>query len=145
MSPPEHPVRRALRLFGRALRLRCAHCGGGPVFLSWSHRSPNCPSCGIRFERGERGYWLGAYFFNLILMETVFTVWFLGFLAATWPAPPWKVFHYGTIALMLVAPVVGFPFSKTLFFAFDLLVRPPVPEDFEAPREATRRRLPRTG
>ena len=72
--------RRALTLFSRALRLRCPHCGGGPIFVRWSRLVPNCPVCGLGLERGEEGYWLGAYFFNLMAVETVFSVWFVGHL-----------------------------------------------------------------
>ena len=130
----------ARRLVGRALRLRCPLCGGRPVFTSWARMLPNCPVCGFRFERGERGYWLGAYFANLVIMETAFIVWMGGFLIATLPDPPWGVFHLGTIALMLVIPVAAFPFSKTLFLAFDLWVRPAGAEDFSAPAEPSRSR-----
>jgi hypothetical protein len=48
------------------------------------------------------------------------------------------VFQWSTVALMLVMPVAFFPFSKTLFLAFDLSVRPAEAEDFDAPREAGR-------
>jgi hypothetical protein len=30
---------------------------------------------------------------------------------------------------MIVAPFVFFPFSKTLFLAFDLVFRPPTPDE----------------
>jgi len=108
-SPPakpdlSQPDRRVTSLLLRALRLRCPHCGGGPIFVSWSHLVPNCPVCGLGLERGEDGYWLGAYFFNL----------------------------------MLVVPCVFFPYSKTLFLAFDLLIRPPSEEDFVLPHEEAR-------
>jgi uncharacterized protein (DUF983 family) len=86
-----------LTLLARALRLRCPHCGGGPIFVTWSRLVPNCPVCGLGLERGEQGYWLGAYFF---------------------------------------------PFSKTLFLAFDLWVRPPTESEFELPHEVAPR--PRT-
>jgi MFS family permease len=89
-------------------------------------------------ERGEQGYWLGAYFFNLMAMETVFSVWVVGFLLGTWPNPPWRLVQLTTIALMLVVPVAFFPYSKTLFLAFDLLVRPPTEEDFAMPHEEAR-------
>ena len=95
--------------------------------------------CGLGLERGEQGYWLGAYFFNLMAVETLFTVWVVGFLAWTWPSPPWGVFQIWTAVLMLVSPFAFFPFSKTLFLAFDLLVRPPTEEDFFAPHEEARR------
>jgi hypothetical protein len=95
--------------------------------------------CGLGLERGEQGYWLGAYFFNLMAVETLFTVWVVGFLAWTWPSPPWGAFQIWTVVLMLISPFAFFPFSKTLFLAFDLLVRPPTEEDFAAPHEAARR------
>jgi hypothetical protein len=76
-------------------------------------------------------------------MEVAFVVWFVGFLLATWPDPPWGLFQAITILLMVVVPFVFFPFSKTLFLAFDLLVRPPEAGDFAAPREPARR-LPRS-
>ena len=93
--------------------------------MTWSRLVPNCPVCGLGLERGEQGYWLGAYFFNLMAVETVFTVWFVGFLVWTWPTPPWELFQITTIVLMLIVPVAFFPYSKTLFLAFDLLDAPP--------------------
>src|SRR5919201_2675883 len=109
--------------FSRAARLRCPQCGGRPIFLTWSRLVPNCPVCGLNLERGEQGYWLGAYFFNLMAVEGLFAVWVAGFLYWTWPAPPWALFQAGTVLLMLVSPFAFFPFSKTFFLAFDLLVR----------------------
>ncbi len=120
------------------MRLRCPHCGGGPIFTSWSRLLPVCPVCGLGLERGEQGYWLGAYFFNLMAVETVFSIWVVGFLVGTWPDPPWGVFQATTVALMVAVPVLFFPFSKTLFLAFDLLVRPPSEDDFAAPHEPSR-------
>jgi len=125
--------------FIRALRLRCPHCGGGPIFVTWSRLVPNCPVCGLGLERGEEGYWLGAYFFNLMAVEAVFTVWVVGFLALTWPSPPWDLFQITTVLLMAVTPFLFFPFSKTLFLAFDLMVRPVSEEDFRVPHEEARR------
>ena len=140
-SPP--PRRRVTTPFARALRLRCPHCGGGPVFVTWSHLVPNCPVCGLGFERGEHGYWLGAYFFNLMAVETVFTVWVVAFLVWTWPTPPWAFFQISTIVLMLIVPIAFFPYSKTLFLAFDLWVRPPSEDDFILPHEKARQVRPR--
>jgi uncharacterized protein (DUF983 family) len=136
MSPVQRPP--LTTLFGRALRLRCPNCGGGPVFVSWSRLVPNCPVCGLGFERGEQGYWLGAYFFNLMAMETIFSVWVAGFLILTWPSPPWGLFQATTLILMLLVPIGFFPYSKTLFLAFDLLVRPPSEDDFLVPHEEAR-------
>ncbi len=137
-SPPVPPPPTARSAFWRALRLRCPACGGGPMFLRWLRLSPACPSCGIRFTRGECGYWLGAYFVNLMAIETAFTAMFVAWLWWTWPTPPWDAMEYGLALAMIVGPLVLYPFSHTFFFAIDLLFRPPAPEDFEAPHEASR-------
>ena len=127
-------VQRALAMFWRAARLRCPNCGGGPIFDSWLRIHSRCPVCGLRLERGEEGYQVGAYMFNIVASELVFAAAFLGILVFTWPDPPWNSLLYGGVAIMLVAPFVFYPFSKTLFLAFDLIFRPPTPEDFNEPR-----------
>jgi uncharacterized protein (DUF983 family) len=117
-------LRRIIRLLWRAMRLRCPNCGGGPLFRSWLRMHPQCPACGLRLERGEDGYQVGSYMFNIIAAELLFLAVFLGVLVLTWPAPPWALLQYGGPALMVIAPFLFFPFSKTLFLAFDLLFRP---------------------
>lgn len=128
--------------FLHAVRLRCPHCGGRPIFVSWVRLLPNCPTCGLDLERGEQGYWVGAYFFNLMAVETIFAVWVTGVLYFTWPSPPWLFLQLTTLGLMLASPFLCFPFSKTLFLAFDLVVRPPSEEDFVAPHEAVPHQRP---
>jgi uncharacterized protein (DUF983 family) len=124
---------RVLTLFWRAARRRCPNCAGRPIFDSWLRIRVRCPVCGLRLERGEEGYQVGAYMFNIVAAELVFAAVFLGILMFTWPDPPWTTLLYGGVAIMLVAPVVFYPFSKTLFLAFDLVFRPPTPEDFLEP------------
>ena len=122
-------VKRAVRLFGRALRLRCPNCGGGPIFRSWFRLRPYCPACGLPLARGEEGYQVGSYMFNIIASELIFACCFLGVLLLTWPSPPWDLLQWGGLSLMVIAPFGFFPFSKTLFLAFDLLFRPATPEE----------------
>ena len=55
---------------------------------------------------------------------------FLAVLIATWPTPPWDLLLYGGVALMVIAPIVFYPFAKAVFLAFDLIFRPPSPDDF---------------
>ena len=81
-------------------------------------------------ERGEQGYQVGSYMFNIVAAEVVFAMVFLSVLLFTWPDPPWDALLYGGMAFMLVAPFLFFPFSKTLFLAFDLVFRPPGPGEF---------------
>jgi Protein of unknown function (DUF983) len=87
--------------------------------------------CGIRLARGEEGYEVGAYMFNIVAAELIFAAIFLAIIIWTWPTPPWDLLLYGGVLLMLVVPALFYPFSKTLFLAFDLTFRPPMPEDFE--------------
>jgi uncharacterized protein (DUF983 family) len=131
----------SLRPFGRALRLRCPHCGRGKLFSSWFRMRPRCPVCGLKVERGEEGYQVGSYMFNIVAAELVFAAVFVGIVLLTWPSPPWSLLEYGGIALMVIAPFVFFPFSKTLFLAFDLLFRPAAPDELTSPPDGP----PRTG
>ncbi|HEU4698478.1 MAG TPA: DUF983 domain-containing protein [Gemmatimonadales bacterium] len=117
-------LRRALRFVWRAVRLRCPNCGGGGIWRSWLRMRPVCPTCGLHLERGEQGYIVGAYMFNIIASELLFAAIFLAVLVAMWPSPPWTLLQYGGGALMIVAPFFFYPFSKTLFLAMDLWVRP---------------------
>jgi uncharacterized protein (DUF983 family) len=122
-----------LLLFWRALRLRCPNCGQGRLFTSWFRIRPRCPVCGLKVERGEEGYQVGSYMFNIILAELLFAAVFIGVVALTWPTPPWTLLEYGGIALMVIAPFVFFPFSKTLFLAFDLVFRPAARDELAHP------------
>src|SRR5918993_5463058 len=123
--------KRSLVLFWRAIRLRCPNCGGGPLFSHWVRIRERCPVCRMRLERGEEGYQVGAYMFNIVAAELIFAAIFLGVLVYTWPAPPWDELLFGGVAIMISAPFIFYPFSKTLFLAFDLVFRPPSPEDFD--------------
>lgn len=112
------------RMFLRALGLRCPNCGTGRVFRHWVRMLRACPGCGLLFERGESGYVVGAYMFNIVAAELIFTALALSLVVVTWPAPPWDLLLYLGVALMVALPVVCYPFSKLLFLAFDLTFRP---------------------
>jgi len=126
-------IRRAALLTWRAWRLRCPNCGGGPILDSWLRLRDHCPRCGLPLERGEQGYQVGSYMFNIVAAELVFAALFVGVLLATWPDPPWNALLYGGMALMVIMPLLFFPFSKTLFLAFDLMFRPPSPDELVPP------------
>lgn len=123
-------VRAALISAWRALRLRCPRCGAGKVTRRWLILRPACLSCGLRLDRGESDYWLGAMLFNLIAAETLFAAGLVTVLVLTWPDPPWATLQWGSVVAMIVAPLILFPFSKLLWLAFDLVFRPPTPKDF---------------
>ena len=122
--------KRPFVLLWRALRLRCPNCGGGPLFKNWLQMQARCPVCRMRLERGEEGYQVGAYMFNIVGAELFFAAIFLSIVAYRWPTPPWDALLYGGMVMMVVTPVLFYPFSKDLFLAFDLIFRPAAPEDF---------------
>lgn len=95
---------------------------------------PECPACGLRLERGEEGYQVGSYMFNIIAAELAFAAVFLAIVLLTWPSPPWTWLEYGGIVMMIAAPFAFFPFSKTLFLAFDLLFRPAARDELQPER-----------
>lgn len=67
--------------------------------------------------------------FNIIAAELAFAAVFIAVMVATWPSPPWDLLLYGGIVLTILAPFLFFPFSKTIFLAFDLVFRPAEPAE----------------
>ena len=116
-------MHRALLLFGRALTLRCPNCGSRALFGRRFKVHDTCPSCGLRVER-EGGNFTGAIAINLVVTETIWVLFLVSVLVSTWPTPPVAFLQWGSIALMIVVPILFYPFSKALWLALDLLFRP---------------------
>ena len=68
--------------------------------------------------------------FNIALAEGVFVIVLIVTLVVTWPRVPWTLLQYGAPAAMVLAPILLYPFSKLVWLAFDLMLRPVVPNDF---------------
>ena len=132
----ELSVMRALRLYGRALRLRCPHCGEGRVMASWFRMHPRCGSCGLRTERGEEDFFLGSMMFNIILSEGLFVVFVIGLIIVQWPRVPWAFLQTWAIGLMAAAPFLVFPWTKTIWLASDILIRPVTEEEMAWHRQS---------
>ena len=131
-------MKRAVVRFARALWRRCPNCAGGPVITRWINTVPACPRCGLRLDRGEPDYFLGAIVFNMAFAEGLFAVGLLLTLVATYPDPPWTALYVGGAIALIAAPIVLYPYSKLCWLAFDLLFRPPRPEDFAPDPPAAR-------
>lgn len=114
---------RAFALFWRAGRLRCPNCGGRGIVRNWMSMAVRCPACGFRLER-EEGFFTGAMAVNLVVAELVFLGCFIAAMILTWPNTPWGTLQIAAIVLMLFFPILFYPFSRTLWLAFDLLLRP---------------------
>ena len=57
-------------------------------------------------------------------------------LIATGPTVPWDLLEYGLPVLMAVSLVALFPFSRLVWLAFDLMLRPVTPQELEWHRAA---------
>ena len=108
---------RALMLW-RGLTRRCARCGGGKLFQRWFRMVPDCPHCGLHFER-EPGYWVGAVAINTMVIGMIFTIVTVTVSAATIPDIPWVTLLMAELPLMAIGPGAFYPYSKTLWVAVD--------------------------
>ena len=114
------------RMVLRAAAKRCASCGETRLFTGWFRMAPTCPRCGYRFER-EEGFFLGAYVMNLVIAQGLVVllaiVPAIVLLAGDPDASLLPVFA-GGVAGAVLAPLVFYPFSKTLWVAIELIMRP---------------------
>ena len=102
----------------RTLVRHCPRCGAAGVFDGWFTLKDHCPRCGLSYER-EEGYWVGALAVNIAGAIALWSVFFLGGMLVTWPDVPWTFLTLGGIAVMVIFPIVFYPYSKTLWFWLD--------------------------
>ena len=87
-----------------------------------------CPRCGLRFERIE-GHWSGDLGINTIVsFGALFLTLIVGF-AVTYPDVPGVALFLAAVGVAAVVPLVFFPFSKTIWLAIDLIMRPLEPDE----------------
>jgi len=126
-------MRRIALYLARALVLRCPVCGSHGLFASWFHMKRHCARCNLALDRHKgEDYFLGGMMFNIVLAEMAFVLGLCIWLIASWPSPPWTLIEWIGIPFMVVAPILFYPLSKTIWLAFDLSFRPPRLEEFEA-------------
>jgi hypothetical protein len=83
-----------------------------------------CPECQLILDRGESDYFLGGYTVNFVVAELLIVLGGAAGIVFTWPQVPWALITWGLILLMVVAPILFYPFSRTLWLAIDLIFRP---------------------
>jgi uncharacterized protein (DUF983 family) len=105
-------------MFARGFTKRCARCGSGKLFRHYLTMVPDCPRCGLHFER-EQGYWAGALAINIICVGGLFAVSFLIAMILTVPDVPVPLMLAIFVPMMAVGPIVWYPFSKTIWVAVD--------------------------
>ena len=116
MTPSQHPSKG--QMLRRGFTKRCARCGSGHLFKRWFTMVDDCPRCGLHFER-EAGYWTGALAINTILVGGAFAIAFVIALVLTVPDVPVGPLLAILVPIVLLGPLVTYPFSKTVWVATD--------------------------
>jgi uncharacterized protein (DUF983 family) len=111
----------------RGLTKRCPVCGSGHLYDGWFRMKERCPRCDYKFER-EEGFFLGAYTINLAISEGLVLllaiVPLIALLGTGREVNLWPIVGIG-LAAAILAPLVFYPFSRTIWSAIDLVLRPP--------------------
>ncbi len=119
------------RMLGRASLLKCPWCGSRRSFVrGWFTRYDRCRTCGIAWHR-EEGFELGAVTVNMIVTFGALAIAMTVGFVVTAPDIPVVPLVLSLIAVALVAPVLIYPFTYTMWLAFDLAVHPPEPIELD--------------
>ena len=112
-------------LLRRGLTKKCPRCGAGHVYDGWFRMKERCPGCGLLFER-EPGFFVGAYFINFAIAEGLLFVLVMGFVFWKDQHPEAGVAGPVVVAIVLGigAPVLFYPFSRTIWSAVDIGMTP---------------------
>jgi len=87
-------------------------------------RYERCRTCGIRWHR-EHGFELGPIALNIVFTFFTLGVSMIVAFVATAPNFPVVGLTVGLVAGAILLPLILFPFTNTLWMAFDLLAHKP--------------------
>ncbi len=84
-----------------------------------------CPSCRLRFER-ENDFFLGAFVINFAITEGLLALALIVFAVRlnADAGTPWLPVVVAGAIVAIGAPILFFPFSRTIWAAIDLAMRP---------------------
>lgn len=117
------------RMILRAVARRCPNCGSQGIFASFTALREHCPTCGLRLQRGESDYFIGAYLLNLVAVEILFAILLGAVVILTYPDTPWNVLQWSAVVLILGGALFCYPFAKAIWLAADLIFRPLTEEE----------------
>jgi uncharacterized protein (DUF983 family) len=113
------------RMMRRAVLLHCPWCGSRRTFIrKWFGKRDRCRTCGIRWRR-EEGFELGAVALNTALTFLVLGVGMTVGFVLTAPDIPVAPMVFSLIGIAVLMPIVIYPFTFTMWLAFDLAVHRP--------------------
>jgi len=122
-TAPPPPALTPLRLLGRAAARHCVVCGQGKVFRRWFTLAEKCPRCAFRFERVP-GHFVGAVGMNTIMSFALLGIVLVAGIVITAPDVPFVPLLAVTLSVAGIAPIVLFPYSKMVWSAIDVMMRP---------------------
>jgi uncharacterized protein (DUF983 family) len=102
----------------RGLTKRCARCGSGHLFRHYFTMVPECPRCGLHFER-ESGYWAGALAINFVCTGGLVVLLLVALFVATLPDVNAALILAVLLPVAVIGPALWYPHSKTLWVAVD--------------------------
>lgn len=117
------------KMLRRAVALHCPWCGSRRTFIRrWFGKHDRCRTCGIRWRR-EEGFELGAATVNTVLTFIVLTAGMTVGFILTSPDIPVAPLVLSLIGVAVLMPIVIYPFTFTIWLAFDLAVHRPEPAE----------------
>lgn len=128
------------RLLSRGVRKKCPNCGRGHLFRGWFRMVHRCGGCGLRFER-EPGFFVGAYliaFAVTVILLFIGAMVFIAVKAIDHDASP-KTILVISLAIALLFPPFFYPFSRTIWSAFDIGMTPLEDDELAEAAEALAR------
>jgi uncharacterized protein (DUF983 family) len=111
----------ALLALARGVMRRCPRCGRGKLFRRWFNYPKTCPRCGLRFER-EEGSFLGSLTINYGATGIAFFALLIGWMVAMGGQVRLVPLVLASIAVVIVVPLLFYPFAKTIWAAIDFLI-----------------------
>jgi uncharacterized protein (DUF983 family) len=115
-------------LLGRGITRRCPLCGSGGLFRGWFTMRERCPRCAFPLDRVE-GHWIGSLGINMIVSFGVLLLTVVLGFVVTYPDVPVPALMLVVTLVALLVPLLFFPYSRTLWSAIDLAMRPVEPDD----------------
>ena len=119
MSAGENPT--VMLVLLRGLTRRCPRCGQGRLFKHWFTFPKRCPRCGLPFER-EEGAFLGSLTINYAVTGLAFFALLIGWMVASAGDVRWVPLILSSVAVVIVVPLIFYPFAKTIWAAIDFLI-----------------------
>jgi uncharacterized protein (DUF983 family) len=115
--------------FWRGLRLRCAWCGSRRTFIRrWLGKYERCRTCGLRWRR-EEGFELGPIALNTVFTFATLAIGMLIGFVATYPDVAVGPMIGILVVVAVLMPIVIYPLTFTIWFAFDVVTHPPSEEE----------------